>query len=186
MIERLEVGFSKDTESKWEIPVKYNGQEKSPSRMCMKTRMLLGMAVILLTLASSASWAQDRYVPKDNEELFGRWKDDVTANAETVVDSLGFKTYYGSSNDVLLNEATQQIESKWTDAEGNIWYKVLGVYAGESPYVGKKFQALYKVYKSKAQLSLQLSLVIQYDPSNYPTESGPKADYVWNYHRVPK
>ncbi len=151
----------------------------------MKTRrtVLLATGIAMLTLAQSGGWAQEKYVPKENEELFGRWKDDKAANMETVIDSVGFKTYYGSTNNVVLNEATLEIEKKWTDAQGNIWYKVRGLFVGQSPYVGTKFQALYEVHKSNTALKSQANTVNQYDPSSYPTENGPKATNEYSYHR---
>ena len=105
---------------------------------------------------------------------------------QTVYDSVGYKTYYGSSNNVLLDEGTQEIEKKWTDTEGNIWYETQGVNIGQSPNVGTKWQALYKVDKSKMALSLWINTVNEYDPSMYPTENDPKGNVEYHCHRVEK
>jgi hypothetical protein len=154
----------------------------------MKTRFatLLTTGIAMLILAQFGGWAQNKYVPKENEELFGRWKDVKAADMQTVFDSVGFKTYYGSTNNVVLNEATLEIDKKWTDAQGNIWYRALGLCVGQSPYVGTKFQALYEVDTSKTELKCKLNTVNEYDPSNYPTENGSEATNEYSFHRVEK
>ena len=50
--------------------------------MIMKTRraLLLATGIGLLILVQVGGWAQEKYVPKENEELFGRWKDDKNAD----------------------------------------------------------------------------------------------------------
>lgn len=146
-------------------------------------RPILFLAVGLLVFVQTG-WAQDKYTPKENEELFGRWKF-RTINEQKVIDSVGWKIYYGTSNDVLLDEATLQIESKWTDERGNIWYKVLGVFSGSSSEVGNKFQILYMVNKSNTKLWEKLNMAIEYDPSNYPTENG-SATTEYFYDRASK
>jgi hypothetical protein len=150
----------------------------------MKGRMLLLGVSLLFTLVYIKGWAQEKYLPKENEELSGRWKDDTATDMQTVYDSVGFRTYYGTANDVLLNEATQEIENKWTDIEGNVWYKTRGVFVGESPYLGTKFQALYEVNKSKTMLTCWANTVNEYDSSNYPQEYAPKANFESHYHRA--
>ena len=51
-----------------------------------------------------------------------------------------------------MREATFQIDSKWTDSEGNIWYKVFGAVTDS----GQKFQVLFKISRKGTQLEKQL------------------------------
>lgn len=152
----------------------------------MKTRraIFLVAGITMLVFAQLGGWAQEKYVPKENEELFGRWKDDKVADQQTVYYSAGFKIYFRSTDNILLDEATQEIEKKWTDTQGNIWYKTLGLFVGKSPHAGSKFQALYEVDNSKTELTCWVNTVYQYDSSKYPPESNPKADYEFHYHFV--
>ena len=151
----------------------------------MKARMpIVSASLVLFALIQVGGWAQSKYVPRENEEIFGRWKDEKVPTMQTVIDSVGFKVYYGETNTVELNEATLDMEKKWTDADGNVWYKTLGVFVGESPYAGTKFQALYKVFKSKTELECWVNTVNGYDPKNYPAESAPTGTNEYSYFRV--
>ena len=87
----------------------------------MKTRMLfLGALMILLSMIPIGVIAQDKYVPKANEESYGTWTNEKGTPQKAVIFAGGFMNYMLISDTTpTYNEGTQQIESKWQDAEGN-------------------------------------------------------------------
>ncbi len=42
-----------------------------------KCKLLFGAVLVFLVLIQVGVWPQERYVPKDNEELYGTWIDDA-------------------------------------------------------------------------------------------------------------
>ena len=94
----------------------------------MKTRVLLLYApVILMFMIPFGAIAQDKYVPKANEELYGTWINDNAMPPQypkkTVYFPGGRKQYANISDTEPFEEDTEEIAEKWTDSEGNIWYK---------------------------------------------------------------
>ena len=84
------------------------------------------------------------YKPKVAEEMFGTWVNpaiDSPARAQKVViHSWGLLEWYRRIGDKIPGRATSTIVKKWTDEEGNTWYRdyqrseISGGY-GESTYV---------------------------------------------------
>ena len=69
------------------------------------------------------------------------------------------------------------IDSKWTDSEGNIWYKVIGM--GLGLYGGEKSQELYKLSKSGTVMERAINIPVkEFDPTLFPTRIEPKS---WTY-----
>ena len=65
-------------------------------------RLLLAVLVILPSLVPLVVAAQDKYVPKANEELYGTWTNEKTINTfhiqKMVVSADGFKEYRNVSS----------------------------------------------------------------------------------------
>jgi len=145
----------------------------------MKHRTLfLGGVVIFLTLIPLVAIAQEKYVPKADEELYGIWNDGTISTAYEVYSAGEYKDYFHGIDEVM-REATFQIDSKWTDSEGNIWYKVFGAVTDS----GQKFQVLFKISRKGTQLEKQLKLVLDFDQSNYPVKLDPADAYYHIYTR---
>jgi hypothetical protein len=129
--------------------------------------------------------AQDKYVPKANEELYGTWTNE---NASTMQPQKsinfpgGYKAYEKITDTSPFEEGTEQIAEKWTDSEGNVWYKIINVitlgivpsgpYKGYD-YKGWKIQCLQKVSNSGTVREWTWVQVPAFDPSLYPTKIDP-------------
>ena len=103
----------------------------------MKTKTLVyGVGIIVAVLVSVYSFADDKekygfYVPKPNEEIFGTWVNKDYSGTRLVHPQKlvfrfwGYEEVYDKITD---NNSSYQdtffIVDKWTDSEGNIWYKV--------------------------------------------------------------
>jgi hypothetical protein len=161
----------------------------------MKTRMVfLGTLVILLSIIPFGAYAQEKYVPKENEELYGTWTNQSANSAQpqkTVNFDGGYKDYEKISDTINpYEEGTEQIVEKWTDSEGNIWYKTLttvtfgitpsGPYKGYD-YKGWKFQSLEKLSKSGSVREVMSVRVSDFSPKLYPRKIDPDGDYMRFY-----
>ena len=87
------------------------------------------------------------------------------STCEVYTDSTNSSSYY-----LTTPKGTLEIESKWQDAGGNIWYRfhVIDMPGGE------KFQTLYKFSKSGTVLERVYIEVAEFDPKNVPTSTDPK------------
>ena len=120
-------------------------------------RLLLAVLVILPSLVPLVVAAQDKYVPKANEELYGTWTNEKTINTfhiqKMVVSADGFKEYSNASSSYPSVEVAQQMDTKWTDSKGSVWYKVFGnIKTG--PWKGQNFKALERLSEAGSVLEI--------------------------------
>lgn len=140
---------------------------------------LIGVSVMMVALAHGGGWAQSRYVPKENEELFGTWTNEQNDKSyyrpqKEVISVDGFRRYPNMSDPLPSEEATLKIDSKWIDSEGNIWYKTFGQVT-TGVYKGWTFQELDRLSKSGMvfeSVFAALGINGKYDPTYYPTAIG--------------
>jgi hypothetical protein len=95
----------------------------------MKAKLLLcGVVFIVVVLAGVGSFANDKekygfYIPGEYEEIFGSWVNNEFKGTSAIVD-------------------------KWTDSQGNIWYKSYD----RDPDTRRAYLCLYKISADKAVL----------------------------------
>ena len=103
----------------------------------MRTKTLVYILVFLVAvLAGVSSFAADKekygfYVPSSKEEIFGTWVNkEYSGTREVHPQKLVFRFwgYEEEYNNIADNNSSYQdtffLVDKWTDSEGNIWYKV--------------------------------------------------------------
>ena len=142
---------------------------------------LLCLIMVLLAFISASLYAQStdsgKYMPKANEESYGKWINEKGSPQKAVIFAGGFMNYKLISDTIpTYNEGTQQIESKWQDAEGNIYYRLFGTItagAGE----GMKFQTLGRVSKSGTIYEKVTAMVGEFNPNAYPTAIDPSGPH---------
>jgi hypothetical protein len=140
----------------------------------MNAKRLFLISLVLLCVLAPGAIAQGNYIPKENEELYGTWTNkenlgDHYHPQKLVVTPGGYADYSKSSDSVPRFNWRLKIDSKWTDSDGNIWYKVLGM--GTSYYEGEKFQELLKLSESGTVMERAINIpLVEYDPANYPKE----------------
>jgi hypothetical protein len=144
----------------------------------MKTTAVILISAALVLLVSSGIAAQDKYIPKPNEELYGTWtneknRGDLFHPQKVVVTQDGYTGYSKISDSDSLFSWKLSIDSKWTDSDGNIWYKILGI--GDGSWKGYKSQKLYKLSKSGTVMERAWTDVGNgaYDASMYPKKIDP-------------
>ena len=140
----------------------------------MKGRMpFLGALAILFSLIAFGANAQDKYVPKSNEELYGTWINDKSINADDIQKQVstpqGNKEYFKASDTVPVFDQEQQIYAKWTDSEGNTWYKIFGTNKAGA-YKGTKWQRLYTLSESATVCEYVYTIVGEFSANSYPTK----------------
>lgn len=114
----------------------------------MKTRtpLLFSVFVIACVLILS-SCSPSKYVAKPNEEIYGTWTNEKMSVQKLVIAPDGGKMYLKLTDTTPYAEVGGEWTSKWTDSEGNIWYKSIASRT-KGPYSGFKFTELDKLSKS--------------------------------------
>jgi len=148
----------------------------------MKRILIIGASIVLLALIQSGGWSQTKYVPKENEELYATWinernpKGDMDHPQKDVSAPGRYELYYSIADSEPFETGTVEIEAKWTDSEGNIWYKAFGTVSSGS-YKGYRYQTLAKISKSGTVREEQVNPIgmADFSPDNYPTEIDSKS-----------
>ena len=151
----------------------------------MKARAMILTAVTALALMATGASGQTKYVPKPDEELYGTWTNeqntgDLYHPQKLIVSSNKITMYYRISDrtPTVDGDMTWKIDSKWTDSDGNVWYKTYGTHTA-GIYKGYSWQELDKVSKSGKVWERALSPLgnVGFDPAYYPTSIDPRATY---------
>ncbi len=158
--------------------------------MTAHIKVLIAFAVMLAALAGCAP---GKYIPKANEEIYGAWANDQYSGImswteyapQLTVSTPGNYADYRLLTDHDPAQAGKlEIASKWTDSEGNAWYKTLG--SGSDGDKVFRFQRLEKVSRSSAIREFQFVFVERFDPQFYPKALDPNASLYRIYRRMPK
>jgi len=145
-------------------------------------KLISGVILPLAVLLLIASCAKKPYVAKEDEEIYGTW---VNTSYGTTKDFFSQKRIYkpdgtleeyGGMADIAHLAYKYTIIDKWTDSEGNIWYKLITEY-GDKTYGSRPAYELRKISNS----ALTLEFVFSMD--NYPTEIDPNHRYYFIYYR---
>lgn len=139
----------------------------------MKSLFALILGAVLFAL-TGPSHAQDMaYIPEDNEELYGTWVNmDRVYPRQKLINYPGEWAAFGTVKSEKTDETGKyKITDKWTDSEGNIWYKT---------EVSRHVQKVYQLDKiSNSGKTWEFI----FGSSKYPMKIDPKdADY-YIYHR---
>jgi hypothetical protein len=147
----------------------------------MKTRRLItGVILILAVLVFIGNYAigEDDYAPTENEEIYGIWVNtdygttDKQPNQKIINNPDGTFERYRSTLDLKATiTGTYTLTAKWTDSEGNIWYRGIWKYW---EYVTE--YELDKISKSGTVWEFVREV---YD---YPTKMGSDASYYFIFY----
>ena len=128
----------------------------------MRRRFFLAAAVGLVALVLLAGCGPGSYTPKPNEELYGSWTNGsynghaVPGNyfpQKEVVDSAQYRTFRFVDDFAAFLTGPQQIVGKWSDSEGNVWYKAYR--SGWTDENGKKIVPHFLCKLSKSATVLE-------------------------------
>ena len=150
--------------------------------MNARTLIVVG-SIVLLALIQIGGWAQTKYVPKENEEIYGTWinnqdKGDLF-HPQKVILTAGKVVMYFKISDTdpsADGDMTWQIGSKWTDSEGNVWYKTFGTHLA-GMFKGYNWQELDEISKSGTVWESELNPIgkTDFDSDNYPPKIYPES-----------
>ena len=120
-------------------------------------------------------FCEDVYEPTENEEIYGTWINPEYGTTEAlwsqkrIINPDGTWEEYSSMEDIGYRTYKYTIIDKWTDSEGNIWYKLLTEYGGRA-YGVKPLYELHRISNSKQTwefVSSAEAYTTQIDP-NHP------------------
>jgi hypothetical protein len=126
-----------------------------------RPRVLHIYILIFLFFLGSCGTVKKAYVAKEYEEYYGTWVNTEFNDRQIINPDGTYEHYYGKSNKPRWY-GTFTITDKWTDSEGNIWYKTIVVnQIGVSRYV------LNRINKSRGVWEYV------YFSNDYPNELNP-------------
>jgi hypothetical protein len=150
-----------------------------------RTKIFLVIIFSMLVPVLFACHSQ-KYSAKPDEELYGTWINPKFTPQKVINSADGFMDYILGSDTKPFEQGTEQIESKWADKDGVIWYKAVGTYTIGGEHPGLKFQQLIKISGSGKVLESALSPVLDFSSKNYPTKLDPTNIYYRIYARAMK
>jgi len=146
----------------------------------MKIRTLVLILILVLAaliIAGGYVTAQDAYVVKEDEELFGTWinteYDEIGKDSKIVMKPDGKAEYYNASTYRDFDKGEFVITNKWVDSKGNIWYAL----REEIPLYMIRYYSLFKISDSGKTLQCI------FNNRDYPTEIDPEDTRYAIYYR---
>ncbi len=138
----------------------------------MKTRTLISVLILIMAVFVLLAGGSKK------EEYYGTWVNTdyntTYHNAKVIHNHDGTLIKYMSTSDTEpYKTATFTIEDKWTDSEGNIWYKILYT---ETEQIISNFE-LAKISDNGTTLELDFYII------DYPTEIDPNDGEYRIYYR---
>ena len=140
----------------------------------MKPRTLISVLILIMAVFVLLAGGSKK------EEYYGTWvntdydRSTLAIRAKTIHNHDGTLSKYVNTSDTEPYETgTFTIEDKWTDSEGNIWYKILYTVTGQ---IISNFE-LTKISDNGTTLELVYSVI------DYPTEIVPNDGINFIYYR---
>ncbi len=141
-----------------------------PKMRCMIFVLILAVPFLL--------FADQPYVPKENEEIYGSWVNTeysgaVTEEQKIVIHPDGCELYSMAAFEIHGGTDKHIIIDKWTDSEGNIWYK-------------RHFKTNYGPWVDLAKISKDgktLECMVSFITSRFPTKIDPNHKDYRIYYR---
>jgi len=161
----------------------------------MKIAMTVLGATTILSIILLGGCGPAKYTPKANEELYGSWINKSYSGAYTpsdnhpqkeVIDSNGYHVFRIVDDAAQYFVGTETITSKWTDSEGNIWYKTYKGAWSNNQGKSEVPHFLYKLSKSATVRESVYTIRDTYAPNAFPTKIDPKDPSYLVYTRATK
>jgi hypothetical protein len=143
------------------------------------------------TVSAVLSGRKPNYKPKSNEELYGIWISDKADYREIVYSSDSWNAFLHVSDQKPIRYGKVQIDSKWKDSNGNIYYGIVITEFDSltSADVEGKMTELAKLNASSTMLE-----VVMHEPTNdvelatlpIPSSINPSDPYYAIYYRANK
>jgi hypothetical protein len=150
------------------------------------------IALCFLVMIPDRACPQETVLPKGAEELYGTWGNeknlaDVFHGQKVIVTAEGMKIFCKVSDPDPRMVVSWDIAGRWTDSEGNIWYKTREISTG-GIYQGARWQSLQKISKSgtvweRATILLETG---SFNPAFYPKTIDKKGVYYRVLYRTGK
>jgi hypothetical protein len=145
---------------------------------------ILWMLLFSIALATLCFGQQQPYVAQKNEEIYGTWIgiSKQTPVQKVVINQDGIFYYYNIPDKTPMSAGKLTLTAKWTDAEGNIWYKTFTTYTSGT-LNGYNLEQLYKLSKAGSVMEYDGSIVDDFSSDSFPTELNIKGAWYGAFNR---
>jgi hypothetical protein len=147
--------------------------------------LLLAQVFVWLALIQGTTWAQEKYTPSENEELFGTWTNEKMFPPQLVENPNGtFEEHFPIDNPKAFKGGTIEIVKKWTGSDGSIYYYSFDTTTFGADK-GRKVKALWKISELGKVLEVVRRVTgwSEFDPKGMPTEIDPKDSFYQIFAR---
>jgi hypothetical protein len=142
----------------------------------MKSLLVVAFIVTVVAFSGNAVAEEKAYVPKQDEELYGTWVNPDypggKKDQKIVLHPDGryerFSKQWFKDPD---SRESYMMTDKWTDSEGNIWYKV------------QRSRPHYELYQLHRISNSGKTMEYVRDRTDYPTEIDPEEHFYLIYYR---
>ncbi len=145
------------------------------------SRIALGVIVGTLALAGTPTSIQGDsqigsskrgYVPTTSEECFGTWINEKTRPQRIVLgpgpsNTIQVRDFQNVADESALREVMLEVDRKWTDADGVVWYRSYDTITSGLGH-SEKVQSLHRLSKSGQVLEQVHVHVHQFGPESFP------------------
>jgi len=151
----------------------------------MKNVVIVLFCTCCFFSVGTGAQAQSSYSPKPDEEIYGTWTNSAMQFQKNVSFAGGSRDYNRIDDTIPAFESKAQLNDKWTDSDGNIWYTRFGTVVS-GLYAGEKWQSLERISRAGNVREWVVKMVSDFSPKNYPTAIDP-ADLEYRiYYRAAK
>ena len=139
----------------------------------MKIRLLLvGAAVLFLALVLFGGLTLLRAL-KAGDPFYGTFTNQQMSPQKWVTFPGGFKSYVLTSDGLPADAGSERIVARWTDSEGNRWYRT------QATLAGRKLLTLHMVTRTGTVMKFTANEVTDFNSGDFPTTFPLAGSYTW-------
>lgn len=139
----------------------------------MRARLLAaGAAVLLLVFLAVGSLAVVQGL-KSRDPFYGTFTNEQMSPEKWVTFPGGFKSYVLASDRLPADEATERIVVRWTDSDGNRWYRT------QATMGSRKILTLQEITADGNVRKFTESEVADFSSHDFPTTFPQAGSYTW-------
>jgi hypothetical protein len=144
----------------------------------VRTRLLVAAAAVLFLALLLFGGLAVMHARESRDPFYGTFASEEMSPQKWVTFPGGFKSYVLMSDALPADEGTERIVERWTDAEGNLWYRTQATINGK-----RNLLTLVRISKSGTVREFTANEVTDFSRKDFPTAFPRAGSYTW--YRLP-
>ena len=138
----------------------------------MRTRLLVVVTAALFLSLLLLGGLVVTHALESRDPFYGTFANEEMSPQKWVTFPGGFKSYVLMSDTLPADEGTEHIVARWTDSEGNIWYRT------QATMGKRKLLTLVKISKPGTAREFTANEVVDFSRDDFPTTFPPAGSYI--------